>query len=116
MHDILNLVFHPNLQTQEFFQGGGGGGGSGPTARKQSGLLFSPQLILQFTEGVQWFYYRENNTFPRIQLGGGGGGGEGASNFFQGVISIETHITCDFPGGFGPPIPPFDPHMKQDGF
>ena len=27
---------------------------------------------------------------------------QGRSNFFQGVqmlISIETHITCDFPGG-----------------
>ena len=32
------------------------------------------------------------------------------------LISIETHITCDFPGGFGPPIPPLDPHMKQEGF
>ena len=28
------------------------------------------------------------------------------------LISIETHITCDFPGGrSGPPIPPQDPHM-----
>ena len=38
----------------------------------------------------------------------------GGSNFFQGggggwvqmLISIETHITCNFPGGSGPPIPP----------
>ena len=22
------------------------------------------------------------------------------------VLSIETHITCDFPGGSGPPVPP----------
>ena len=31
--------------------------------------LFSPQLILQFTEGFQWFYCRENYTYtlPRIQ-------------------------------------------------
>ena len=27
------------------------------------------------------------------------------------LISIETHITCDFPEGSGPPIPPLDPHM-----
>ena len=40
------------------------------------------------------------------------------SNFFQGggvqvLISIETHITCDFPGGGGVriPYPPLDPHM-----
>ena len=36
---------------------------------------------------------------------------QGRSNFFQGgvqmLISIETHITCDFPGGgSGPPNPP----------
>ena len=66
--------------------GGGGGGG-----------VQAPQLILQFKEWVQWFYY----TFSR------------GSNFFQGggvqmLISIETHITitCDFPGEPGPPIPP----------
>ena len=28
------------------------------------------------------------------------------------LISMATHITCDFPGGSGPPIPPLDPHMK----
>ena len=31
------------------------------------------------------------------------------------LISTETHITCDFPGGggggSGPPYPPLDPHM-----
>ena len=32
-------------------------------------ISFCPQLILQFIEGVQWFHYRENNTFPRIQRG-----------------------------------------------
>ena len=45
-------------------------------------LVFLVQLILQFTEGVQWFYYRENDTFPRIQrcpfFPGCGG-----SNFFS---------------------------------
>ena len=66
----------------------GGGRGSGPTAGKQSGQRFflffffffffffhSPKLILQLTEGVQWFYYRENYTFQRIQ---------GVSRIFQG--------------------------------
>ena len=64
-------------------------------------------------------YFKENYNFPRFQrarvqhfffffffFGGGGRG----SNFFQrGVqklISIETHRTCDFPGGSGPPINP----------
>ena len=26
------------------------------------------------------------------------------------LFPIETHITCDFPGG-GPPVPPLDPHL-----
>ena len=59
-------------------------------------------------EGIQWFYYRENYTFriqpegvQHFQAGGGGGGG------VQILISIEPHITCDFPGGggSGPPVP-----------
>ena len=28
------------------------------------------------------------------------------------LISIETHITCDFPGGSGPPTPLLDLHMR----
>ena len=97
-------------------------GGPGPTARKQSGqcvlLVFLVQLILQFTERVQWFYYREHYTFPRIQRGSnifqggptfsrvGGGGG------FQMLISIKTHITCDFPGEVRTPYPPSGYHMS----
>ena len=49
-----------------------------------------------------------------VQLSTGGGGGGGGSNFFQGagvqmLISIETHITCDFPGG-GPDHPSVSAH------
>ena len=56
----------------------GGGEGPGPTAGKQSGQrhffffalsFYSPELILQLAEGVQWFYYRENYIFLRIQRG-----------------------------------------------
>ena len=82
-------------------------------------FFFCPQLILQFIEGVQWFYYRENYTFPRIQRGsdisqGGGvqlfpGGGGGVLI----IIFKETHITCDFLGGSGPQIPPLDPQMQN---
>ena len=58
-------------------------------------------------------YFSKDSTFSR---GGGvqhfpGGGGGGAPNFFQvgGVqmlISIETHIACDFPGVVWTPYPP----------
>ena len=52
--------------------GGGGGGGRGPMARKQSGqCFFRHQLILQFTEWIQWFYYRGEEG---VQLLPGGGG------------------------------------------
>ena len=58
-----------------------------PDDQKQSGPFFvSPQLILQFTEGIQWFNYRVGYTFPRIKRGsnifhgGGGGGGGGGPN------------------------------------
>ena len=43
----------------------------------------------------------------------------GGSNFFQGggggvqmLISIQTHITCDFPRGPDSLSPPQDPHME----
>ena len=64
-------------------------------------------------------YFKEKYNFPRFQRvqhfpGGGGGvqlfqGGGG----FQVVISIETHITCNFPGeGVRNPYPPpLNPHM-----
>ena len=63
----------------------------GPTFKQQSGQrFFSPQLILQFTAGVQRFYYKENYLFQGIQRGSnifqGGGGG---SNFFQGGGASE---------------------------
>ena len=69
---------------QEFLSGVGGGG------------VQASQLILQFKEGVQWFYY----TFSR------------GSNFFQGWGPIETRITitCDFPGeGGGVSLDPLSP-------
>ena len=90
-------------------------------------FIFCPQLILQFIEGVQWFDYRENYTFPSIQKGsnifqgggvqlfpGGGGGGGGGPNHLI-IIFKETHITCDFLGGpvpTPPPPPPGSVHAK----
>ena len=86
------------------FVGGGGGEGPSPTARQQPGQPFFVCLVLNLfysLQRVQWFYYRENYKFPRIQRGiqhfpGGSGffpeGGQNA-NFYR------THITCDFPGG-----------------
>ena len=89
---VMNKSNRVHARIQEFLSGGGGGGGGrGPTARKQSGqCFFSHQLILQFTEWIQWFYYRGEEG---VQLLPGGG------------VSKETHITCDFPEGGGGPDP-----------
>ena len=51
--------------------------------------------------------------------GGGGNIYQGGSSFFQGwgvqmLISIETHITCDFPGGVGGLDPTLDQHMQLE--
>ena len=56
-------IFVPghHARIQEFFIPGGGGGGGGGGR----GGVQAPQLILQFKEGVQWFYY----TFSRGGMG-----------------------------------------------
>ena len=61
---------------RNFIQGGGGGSRSDgrKTVWTTSFFFFalsfySPELILQLAEGVQWFYYRENYIFLRIQRG-----------------------------------------------
>ena len=110
-----------NMRGSRIFSGGGrGGGGVRPDCQKTvwtSGqhFFFSPQLILQFTEG---FYYRENYTFPRTQRGPKDPEGsiifQGGTNFFQGgPISIEAYVSRDFPGGirtpYCPPPPPPPP-------
>ena len=58
-------------------------------------------------------YFSKDRGSPTFLRGGGGG------SRVQVLISIETHITCDFPGGGGggggagpdPPSPPLDPQM-----
>ena len=58
--------------------------------------------------------FKENYHFQ----GSGGGPSfsrDGGSNFFHGgsncLFHIQTHITCDFPGGSGPTAP-LDPHLN----
>ena len=62
--------------------------------------------------------FEENYHFSRFQRGSnifeGGGGGWGGPTFSRGsyfLYPIETHITCDFPGGSETPDPPLDPHL-----
>ena len=52
---------------RNFIQGGGVRSHGRKTVWTR--FFYSPEVILQLTEGVQWFYYRENYTFLRIQRG-----------------------------------------------
>ena len=48
-------------------------------------VFFSPQIILQFTEGVQWFYYKENYIYFSKKLEGVQHfQGDGGPTFYRG--------------------------------
>ena len=71
-------------------------------------ISFFLVLSLFFTE-VKWSISKKSIIFQGFRGGPtfsrGGGGGPTISNC---IFPIETHITCDFPGGggSGPPVPP----------
>ena len=72
--DVMNKSNRVHARIQEFLSGRGlgGGGGSRPNGQKTVWtMFFSHQLILQFTEWIQWFYYRGEEG---VQLLPGGGG------------------------------------------
>ena len=81
----------------------------------------NPQLILPFTEGVQWFItektiFQGSRGGPTFSRGGGG------SNFFHGgggpnaTFYRNPYNNYQFQGGGGvwTPYPPLDPHMLDD--
>ena len=65
---VMYMTNRVHARIQEFLSGGG------VEARRSENSLdnvfFSHQLILQFTEWIQWFYYRGEG----VQLLPGGGG------------------------------------------
>ena len=73
---VMNKSNRVHARIQEFLSGvgwGGGGGGSRLDGQKTvwTMFFFCHQLILQFTEWIQWFYYRGEEG---VQLLPGGGG------------------------------------------
>ena len=104
-----------------FVSGGGGGGGLGGGVQISLTKMFpddvfffffSPQLILQKTNGQ----LQRNLSFFKVPEGVQHFPGGGGSNFFRGggggsncLFPIETHITCDFPGGGPDPLSPPPP-------
>ena len=62
------------------------------------GLFYRSQMV-NFKE--KFIIFQGSGGAPNFSGGGGGGGGGGNC-----LLPIETQITCDFPGGSGPPGPP----------
>ena len=86
---------HYSYADPGIFVRGGGPGQSDITS--SDNVFFCPQLILQKSNGQ----FQRNLTFFKVP--------EGVQHFPGGsncLFPIETHITCDFPGGSGPPVPP----------
>ena len=102
------------------FVRGGGGGVPGQSDKKSSDNFF---FFFFFFLVLSLFYRSQmvNLSFFNVPEGGptfsrgsnfflsrGGGGGSNC------VFPIDTHITCDFPGGSGPPVPPpLEPHLSS---
>ena len=116
---FLSLVKKGHVRIQEFSSGGS------RSVRQKKALTtfflcffvlfffvfcFSPQLILQKSYGQfskKSIIFQGSRGGPTFSRGGPtfsrGGGGSNC------LFTIETHITCDFPGGSGPPVPPPPP-------
>ena len=122
LHHIPRPVEKGMLQTQTcadpgIFVRGGGGGGVQVSLTKKAVMFFYVFFVLSLFYRSQIVNFKEIFHFSRFQRGvhhfAGG------SNFFKErsncFFPIETHITCDFPGGgSGPPVPPpLDPHLPK---
>ena len=88
-----------HARIQEFSSAGGGGV---QVSLTKNLFFFSPQLILQKSNG-QSSIFQGSRGGPTFSRGGGVQLFPGGSNS---LFPIETHITCDFPGESGPPVPP----------
>ena len=104
LFELMLYVTVNNFNLMISWGGGGGGGGElGVNLTKKN------SLVLSLFYRSQMVNFKENYHFSRFQRG---------SNIFQGgsncLFPIETHITCDFPGGGPDPLsPPLDPHLNQ---
>ena len=102
-----------HARIQEFSSGGG----PGQSVKKSSdNVFFSPQLILQKSNGQ----FQRNISFFKLPEGvqhfSGGGGvqlfpGRGGVQLL--IPNTNPYIICDFPGGPDPLSPPLDPHLHR---
>ena len=103
--------------SRNFSSVGGGGGGWVQVSLTKTALttfflvlsLFYRSQMVNFKEIYNFQGSRGVQHFAEV--------GGGSPTFFQErsncFFSIETHISCDFPGGggSGPPVPSLDPHL-----
>ena len=88
----MRLLFLCDARIQESLSEGMRGGGEARLPKNNRNNVFlNPQLILQLYMGVQHF---------------SGGGGPTFPGGVQMLISIKTHITCDFLERVLTPCPP----------
>ena len=92
----------------------GGGGVQVNLTKKALTFFFCFVFFLSsaYSSEVKWLISKKTIIFQGsrgVQLFPGGGGG-GSNCLFP----IETHMTCDFPGGSGPLSPPLDPHLYNN--
>ena len=96
----MRLLFLCDARIQESLSEGvrGGGGEARLPKNNRNNVFLNPQLILQLYMGGPTFFRVGGGGGPTFPGGGGGGG--------QMLISIKTHITCDFLEGVLTPCPP----------
>ena len=104
-----------HVRIQEFLTGGV----QAWLSENRSDVLFFVlvlNLFHSFYRGCPMVISKKTIMFHGFR--GGGATFARGFNFFQGgvqmLISTETHITCDFPWGYGPLSHPLDPHMQQE--
>ena len=104
LHCLQKYLFHARIQ--EFLSGGPRPGGQNTTLTTFFSLFLVLSLIYSLQMGSNSFITEKTILFQRsrgVQLFPAGVGGVHI------LISIETHIACDFPGGGGGGPEPLSP-------
>ena len=92
-------------------------GGLGQSDKKAlTTFFFSFFESSAYSTEVKWLISKKTIIFQGSS--GGGGGPTFSRRGSNCLFPIETHITCDFPGGggggSGPPVHPLDPHLYNN--
>ena len=94
------MLVHSFMRGSRNFRQGGGGPGQSNNVFLVLSLFYRSQMV-NFKETFHFSRFERGPTFTGGPTFPGGGGG--VSNC---LFPIETHITCDFPGGGSePPVP-----------